>query len=71
MLASGRNRRIALDSGALDFLEGATAEAALTGLALEAADADPVRREAAARGRLGADGAVELCGVRVRLVEPG
>jgi hypothetical protein len=68
-LAAGRNRRIALDSGALDFLEDPSAEPALTGLVLEAADAARVRREAAAVGRLGADGAIELCGVRVRLAD--
>ncbi|MGH8689141.1 MAG: hypothetical protein ACREVQ_15660 [Burkholderiales bacterium] len=72
-LASGRNRRIELDSGAIDFLEDPSAVPALTGLVLEADDvdhADRVRRAAKAEGRLDSDGAVELCGVQLRLVEP-
>jgi len=66
-LASEGRYRIVLDSGALEFLQDSSIEAAMTGLVLEAEDAERVRREAAARGRLAADGSVELCGVRVRL----
>lgn len=60
-------RRIALDTGAIDFLPGAGPEAVLAGIALQVVDRKRVMDAAVARGRIGADGHIDLCGVRFRL----
>ena len=60
--------RIALDTGAINFLPG-DGEAALTGIELQVADRARILREAKARGCSVTDAAVEVCGVRFRLTE--
>ena len=59
--------RIELDSGAINFLRGAGSDAALTGMELQVSDRGHVIRAAQARGCMGEDGMVDVCGVRFRL----
>lgn len=55
---------IALDAGAIEFVQASSGDAALTGLRLEVADPERVLRSAKARGRLDAQGRIDVCGVR-------
>ena len=69
-LEAGSGRfRIALDTGAINFLPGSGAEATLAGIELQVADRAQVLREARARGCTATDTAVDVCGVRFRLSE--
>lgn len=62
-------RRIVLDQGELHFLPGHGAHAALAGLVLQVSDRERVVRAARLRGRLNAAAEVDVCGVRLRLIE--
>ena len=64
---AGGISEIALDSGAIRFLPGSAPEAVFSGIELEATDAGRIARVARERGCLGADGRIDLCGVRFRL----
>jgi len=66
--AAGDSFRIALDTGAINFLPGSS-EAALTGIELQVANRAHILREAKARDCVATDAAVEVCGVRFRLAE--
>ncbi len=59
--------RITLDSGEIDFLQGAGSDAVLAGVVLQVADRERVMRTARARGCVDAAGGIDLCGVRFRL----
>ena len=67
-LPNGRFQ-IALDTGALVFLPSDSAHAVLAGIELQVASRARVMRAGQALGCIGPDGALTVCGVRVRLTE--
>lgn len=66
---TGRGRsRVTLDSGRIEFLP-AQGEAVLAGIELQVANRGAVLERARTLGCVGADGEVEVCGIRVSLRE--
>ncbi len=66
--AEGRNR-IALDSGALEFLPTNDVQAVLAGIELQVVDREKVAEAAKSLGCVDARGDIRVCGVRFRLHE--
>jgi len=58
--------QIALDSGAINILQGDTPEPVLSGIELQVVDKQRVMDTARARNCLAADGRIDVCGVRFR-----
>jgi hypothetical protein len=65
-LGDGRFQ-IALDTGVIRFLPSAKPEAVLAGIELQVVDRERVQAAARARDCIGADGEIDVCGVRFRL----
>ena len=65
--AGDGRRRIALDSGAIDFLPSSVREAVFSGMSLEAADSHAIFAAAQAQGCAASNGTVNACGVRFRI----
>lgn len=61
--------QIVLDAGAIDFMPAIRGDAVLAGVRLQVVNRAGVLRAARARGCVGADGAIEVCGVRFNVVE--
>lgn len=61
--------RVALEGGDIRFLPAKAPEAVLAGLELQVVDRARVLAAARAQGCAGAEGMLDLCGVRIRLTE--
>ena len=66
---SDAGARIELDAGAINFLRANRPEAALAGVELQVANRATVLRAAQARGCVGANGEIDVCGIGWRIVE--
>jgi hypothetical protein len=65
--AGNGKRRIAFDSGAIDFLPSGAREAVFSAINVDAADPHAIFATAQTQGCAASDGTVSVCGVRFRI----
>lgn len=66
---SDAGARIELDAGAINFLRANRVDVVLAGVELQVVNRATVLQAAQARGRIGANGEVDACGISWRIVE--